>query len=147
MSLRLFVGFEPEPVGFCVDDVGKGYSELGREFAGVELSVGQWQKVALGRAMMRATPLLLVLDEPTASLDAPTEHALFERFAGAAREVAATTGGITILVSHRFSTVRMADLILVMGGGRIVESGSHEELMDADGVYAQLYRLQAKAYR
>ena len=122
-------------------------TQLGREFAGVELSVGQWQKVALGRAMMRATLLLLVLDEPTASLDAPTEHALFERFAGAAREVAATTGGITILVSHRFSTVRMADLILVMGGGRIVESGSHEELMDADGVYAQLYRLQAKAYR
>jgi ATP-binding cassette subfamily B protein len=123
-------------------------TQLGRDFQdGVELSLGQWQKVALGRAMMRTAPLLLVLDEPTASLDAPTEHALFERFAGAARGVAARSGAITILVSHRFSTVRMADLILVVGGGRIAEAGDHAALVRAGGLYAQLYELQARAYR
>ena len=125
----------------------EGYdSQLGRDLGGVELSVGQWQKVALGRAMMRTTPLVLMLDEPTASLDAPTEHALFERFAGAAREVASDTGGVTILVSHRFSTVRMADCIVVLGDGRVLEAGSHAELMQRDGTYADLYRLQARAY-
>ncbi len=122
-------------------------TQLGRQFDGVELSVGQWQKIALGRAMLRDAPLLLVLDEPTASLDAPTEHALFERFAGAADEVARTTGGITLLISHRFSTVRMADLIVVVTQGRIAETGSHDELVAADGLYAELYRLQARAYR
>ena len=122
-------------------------TQLGRDFdGGVELSVGQWQKVALGRAMMREAPLVLVLDEPTASLDAPTEHALFERFAGAAREAAAHNGAITVLVSHRFSTVRMADLIVVVAGGRVAEAGSHDQLMDADGMYAELYRLQARGY-
>lgn len=121
-------------------------SQLGRDLGGVELSVGQWQKVALGRAMMRTAPLILMLDEPTASLDAPTEHALFERFAGAAREVASDTGGVTILVSHRFSTVRMADCIVVLGHGRVLEMGSHVELMQRDGTYADLYRLQARAY-
>jgi ATP-binding cassette subfamily B protein len=121
-------------------------SQLGRQFDGVELSVGQWQKVALARAMVRDQPLLLVLDEPTASLDAPTEHALFERFASAARALANTTGGVTVLVSHRFSTVRMADLIIVLADGRIVERGSHDELIGADGLYAELYRLQARAY-
>jgi ATP-binding cassette subfamily B protein len=123
-------------------------TQLGREFdGGVDLSVGQWQKVALARAMMRASPLLLVLDEPTASLDAPTEHSLFEQFALAARDVAAGTGAITILVSHRFSTVRMADLILVIADGRVAEAGSHEELIRHDGIYAELYELQAAAYR
>ena len=122
-------------------------TQLGRQFDGIDLSVGQWQKVALGRAMMRDTPLLLVLDEPTASLDAPTEHALFEQFAGAARDVASSTGGITVLVSHRFSTVRMADLIVVLAHGEIIETGPHDELMQADGAYAQLYRIQARAYR
>jgi ATP-binding cassette subfamily B protein len=123
-------------------------TQLGRDFQdGVELSLGQWQKVALGRAMMRTAPLLLVLDEPTASLDAATEHALFERFAGAARGVAARSGAITILVSHRFSTVRMADLILVVAGGRIAEAGEHAALVRAGGLYAQLYELQARAYR
>jgi ATP-binding cassette subfamily B protein len=121
-------------------------SQLGRQFDGVDLSTGQWQKVALGRAMMRDRPLLLILDEPTASLDAPTEHALFERFAGAAKEVAATTGGITILISHRFSTVRMADFIVVLADGAVAEHGSHDHLIAADGLYAELYRLQARAY-
>src|SRR5205823_9426259 len=101
-------------------------TQLGRQFDGVDISIGQWQKLALGRAMMRSQPLLLILDEPTASLDAPTEHALFERFAGAAREAASMSGGITVLVSHRFSTVRMADLIVVLSHGQVVEQGSHE---------------------
>jgi ATP-binding cassette subfamily B protein len=123
-------------------------TQLGREFqGGVELSLGQWQKVALGRAMMRTAPLLVVLDEPTASLDAPTEHALFERFAGAARRAAAHSGAITVLISHRFSTVRMADLILVVAGGRIAEIGDHAALIRAGGVYAELYELQRRAYR
>jgi ATP-binding cassette subfamily B protein len=122
-------------------------TQLGASFdGGAELSGGQWQKLALGRAMMRTAPLLLVLDEPTASLDAQTEHALFERYAGAARRVAGN-GAITMLVSHRFSTVRMAELIVVVAGGRVVEVGSHAELMSSGGLYAELYELQAHAYR
>jgi ATP-binding cassette, subfamily B, bacterial len=123
-------------------------TQLGRYFeGGVDLSLGQWQKVALGRAMMRERILLLMLDEPTASLDAPTEHALFEHFATAAREYAQASGAITLLVSHRFSTVRMADLILVIASGRIVERGTHAELLRKAGLYAELYGLQARAYR
>lgn len=113
---------------------------------GVELSGGQWQLLALARAMMRARPLLLVLDEPTAALDPGREHALFERYAAAARVAATGTGGVTVLVSHRFSTVRMADLIVVVDGGRIVERGSHAELLAAGGLYAELFRIQARAY-
>ena len=111
---------------------------------GVEVSFGQWQKIALARGFMRDEPLLLVLDEPTAALDAETEHALFERYAAAARN---GDGRITILVSHRFSTVRMADLIVVLDGARVVEVGSHEELMAKGGSYAELYGIQAAAYR
>jgi ATP-binding cassette subfamily B protein len=123
-------------------------TQLGREFGdGVELSIGQWQKIAIGRAMMRPNPLVLVLDEPTASLDAQTEHALFDRFAAAARETAATTGAITVLVSHRFSTVRMADVIVVITEGGVRECGSHSELVAAGGLYAELYEMQARSYR
>jgi ATP-binding cassette subfamily B protein len=123
-------------------------TQLGRDFeGGHELSQGQWQKVALGRAMMRPAPLLVILDEPTASLDSATEHALFERFAGAARRAAVGAGAVTLLVSHRFSTVRMADLILVVAGGRIAEMGDHAALVRAGGVYAELYELQRRAYR
>ena len=121
---------------------------------GVDVSFGQWQKLALARGFMRDDPLLLVLDEPTAALDAETEHALFERYAAAARRSpgAAGTGNgaggrVTLLVSHRFSTVRMADLIVVLDGARLVESGAHEALMAAGGRYAELYRMQATAYR
>jgi ATP-binding cassette, subfamily B, bacterial len=112
---------------------------------GAEVSFGQWQKLALARGFMRDAPLLLILDEPTAALDAETEHALFERFAEASR-AHVTTGRLTVLVSHRFSTVRMADLIVVMDGSHVVEFGSHEELMDHDGQYAELFRIQAAAY-
>jgi ATP-binding cassette, subfamily B, bacterial len=121
---------------------------------GVEVSFGQWQKLALARGFMRECPLLLVLDEPTAALDAETEHALFERYAAAAREghsgaarQQAPDGRITILVSHRFSTVRMADFIVVLAGSRVVESGTHEALLAKGGQYADLYRIQASGYR
>ncbi|MGW5363846.1 ABC transporter ATP-binding protein [Actinopolymorpha pittospori] len=113
---------------------------------GVDLSFGQWQKVALARGFMRDGTLLQILDEPTAALDAETEHQLFESFARQARS-GATGGRITVLVSHRFSTVRMADLILVLQGSRLVEVGSHEQLMAAAGTYAELFGIQAKAYQ
>ncbi len=113
---------------------------------GVDLSFGQWQKLALARGFMREQPLLLVLDEPTAALDAETEHALFERYAEAARGKT-SDGRITILVSHRFSTVRMASLIVVLDGAKLVESGSHDQLMAKGGQYSQLYGIQAAAYR
>jgi ATP-binding cassette subfamily B protein len=115
--------------------------------SGVDLSFGQWQKLALARGFMRDEPLLLVLDEPTAALDAETEHALFERYAAAARGDRSENGRVTILVSHRFSTVRMADLIVVLDGARLVEAGTHEELMAKRGQYAELYEIQAAGYR
>jgi ATP-binding cassette subfamily B protein len=96
---------------------------------------------------MRDAPLLLVLDEPTAALDAETEHALFERYAAAARNGLAFNGRVTLLVSHRFSTVRMADLIVVLDGAHVVEVGTHEDLMARRGQYAELYNIQAAAYR
>jgi ATP-binding cassette subfamily B protein len=113
---------------------------------GVEVSFGQWQKVALARGFMRDEPLVLVLDEPTAALDAETEHALFERYADAAPD-ATGNGRVTVLVSHRFSTVRMADLIVVLDGSRLVEVGTHDELMATRGQYADLFQIQAGAYR
>ncbi|MDX6398460.1 MAG: ATP-binding cassette, subfamily bacterial [Gaiellaceae bacterium] len=122
-------------------------TQLGKTHTdGAELSGGQWQKVALARAMMRERPLLLILDEPTSALDAHAEHELFERYAESARAVARATGAIAVFVSHRFSTVRMADLIVVVAEGRVVERGSHEELVARGGVYAELFALQAAAY-
>ncbi|MCW2933718.1 MAG: transporter ATPase/permease [Actinomycetia bacterium] len=132
-----------------VDRLADGLdTQLGKSHSdGAELSGGQWQKLALGRAMMREGPLLLVLDEPTSALDPEAEHALFERYAEQARRVGAVTGAVTVLVSHRFSTVRMADLIVVIRDGRVAETGSHARLVAAGGLYAELFGIQAAAYR
>jgi ATP-binding cassette, subfamily B, bacterial len=134
--------------GDVVERLPEGlHSQLGSTWpGGQELSFGQWQKLALSRGYMRVAPLLMVLDEPTAALDAETEHELFERYADGARRDE-SPGSITILVSHRFSTVRMADLIVVLDGSRLAEVGSHDELMQRNGPYADLYRIQAAAYQ
>ena len=112
---------------------------------GVDLSGGQWQRLALARGMMR-TPLVRVLDEPTAALDALTEHELFTRYADAAHS-GRQSGTVTILVTHRFSTVTAADLIIVLSQGRIIEQGNHQELLAARGHYADLYNTQARGYQ
>ena len=125
-------------------------TQLGPTWAdGVDVSYGQWQKLALARGFMRDEPLLVALDEPTAALDAETEHQLFERYASRAREARRSrrNGSVTILVSHRFSTVRMADLIVVLDGARVAETGSHDELLARGGRYAELYQIQARAYQ
>jgi ATP-binding cassette subfamily B protein len=123
-----------------------GDTRLGARWeGGVDLSTGQWQTLALARALMRRDPLVVFFDEPTASLDAATEHALFERFARAARENVAR-GAVTVLVSHRFSTVRTADLILVIADAGIAELGTHDQLVLRDGLYAELYSMQVHAY-
>ncbi|HEU5271873.1 MAG TPA: ABC transporter ATP-binding protein [Jatrophihabitans sp.] len=123
-------------------------TQLGTSFTeGSELSGGQWQKLALGRTLMRRTPLLLVLDEPTSALDPEAEHRLFEQYAEQARQIRRSAGAITLIVSHRFSTVRMADLIVVVQDGRILETGDHAALMRNGGLYAELFGLQAGAYR
>jgi ATP-binding cassette subfamily B protein len=126
-----------------IERLSSGYqTQLGKWFKdGQELSGGQWQKVALARAFMRTGADVLVLDEPTAAMDARAEAEIFEHFRSLARE------RITILISHRFSTVRMADQIAVLDRGRIIEQGSHEALMALGGHYAQLFSLQARGYR
>jgi ATP-binding cassette, subfamily B, bacterial len=121
---------------------------IGKEYGdGVELSFGQWQKLALGRAMMRDRPLVLILDEPTASLDAYTEHAIFERYARESERAGGELGAITILISHRFSTVLMADLVVVLEKGLVAQTGTHDLLVGVPGPYQDLYELQSRAYR
>jgi len=124
-----------------IHSLPKGYDTvLGGWFeAGQELSAGQWQKLAVSRAFMRDAEVF-ILDEPTASIDAEGEHELFQRFKALAAE------RIAIIISHRFSTVRMADRIAVLHGGRLEELGSHQELLARDGRYAHLFRLQAQGY-
>ncbi|MGI9174244.1 MAG: ABC transporter ATP-binding protein, partial [Rhodothermales bacterium] len=125
-----------------IEKLPEGYEQMvGRRFAtGVDLSGGEWQKIALGRASMREAQLL-ILDEPTAALDARAEYEVFQRFKDL------TQSKTAVLISHRFSTVRMADRILVLDGGRLLEIGTHEELLEADGRYAELFNLQAAGYR
>jgi ATP-binding cassette subfamily B protein len=124
-----------------VEKLPQKYEQMiGRRFAdGVDLSGGEWQKLALARAYMRDAQVL-ILDEPTAALDARSEHEVFQRFAEL------TTGKMAVLISHRFSTVRMADRILVLEGGRLLEEGNHEDLLNRDGRYAELFELQARGY-
>ncbi len=126
-----------------IERMPNGYeTQLGRWFKdGQELSVGQWQKMALARAFMRRDADILVLDEPTASMDAAAEAEVFQRFRNLSTE------RMGIVISHRFSTVRMADQIVVLDGGKIVERGSHEQLMAETGRYAHLFQLQAAGYR
>lgn len=125
-----------------ISKLPEGYEQMiGRRFAkGVDLSGGEWQKIALGRAYMRDAQLL-ILDEPTAALDARAEHEVFLRFAELTR------GKTAVLISHRFSTVRMADRILVIERGQLLELGSHQELLALNGRYAELFRLQARGYQ
>jgi ATP-binding cassette subfamily B protein len=139
-------GADDVVVKLCTDERNGLDTQLGPTWPdGVEVSFGQWQKLALARGFMRDEPLVLVLDEPTAALDAETEHALFERYADFARN-AGGAERLTVLVSHRFSTVRMADLIVVLDGARVAEVGTHDDLMAAGGQYAELYTIQATAY-
>ena len=119
---------------------------LGKTYQhGEELSGGQWQRLAIARGMMPTTPLCLVLDEPTAALDPAAEQALYDHYRQAASSIE-VAGAITILISHRFSSVRMADLIVVFDNGTIIETGSHDALLTADGAYARMYHRQASAY-
>jgi ATP-binding cassette, subfamily B, bacterial len=125
----------------AIDALPEGYDTvLSRQFGGVDLSMGQWQRVALARAFLRDAPLV-VLDEPTAALDPRAERDLFETVASLYRSRSA------VLISHRLSSVRFADRICVLAGGRITESGAHEELVTAGGAYAELFEMQARAYR
>ena len=130
-------------VGELPDGLG---TLLGPSIGGRSLSQGQWQRLALARGLMRQAPLLVVLDEPTASLDAPSEAGLFARYAQAARRLGEMAGTITVLVSHRFSSVHMADQIIVLDGGRVAGTGDHAALLARPGIYAELFTLQAEGY-
>ncbi|MFH8729273.1 ABC transporter ATP-binding protein [Streptomyces termitum] len=121
--------------------LGKGYGD------GTELSGGQWQLLGLARCLVREDPLLMLLDEPASALDAAAEHALFERFTDAADRARSDSGSLTLFISHRFSTVRSADLIVVLEKGAVREQGGHDGLLAARGLYAELFELQARAYQ
>ncbi|WNF30708.1 ABC transporter ATP-binding protein [Streptomyces sp. C11-1] len=121
--------------------LGKGYGD------GAELSGGQWQLLGLARCLLREDPLLMLLDEPASALDAAAEHELFQRFTDAADRARSDSGSLTLFISHRFSTVRSADLIVVLENGTVHEHGSHDQLLARRGLYAELFELQARAYR
>lgn len=162
LALRESVGIGHLPTAFADDEVtsalGRARADrlgeqigldgvLGSGYAdGRDLSGGQWQTVGFARTLMRPDPLLLVLDEPGSALDALAEQRLVDAYQETAREVAATVGGVTVFVTHRLSTVQLADRIVVLDEGRMVEQGSHEELLAAGGRYAHLWELQARAY-
>lgn len=141
-TMRIEDAAEKSLADSVVSKLAEGYDQmLGRRFSkGVDLSGGEWQKVALGRAYMRDAQIL-ILDEPTAALDARAEYEVFERFSEL------TKAKTAVLISHRFSTVRMADRILVLKDGEMVEIGSHQELVNKDGLYAELFALQAQGYK
>ena len=126
-----------------IDKLSKGFDTiLGRTFdEGVDLSGGEWQKLALSRAFMRERAQILILDEPTAALDALAEYEIFKRFADL------TKGKTTLFISHRFSTVRMAQHILVLQDGQLTEEGTHDELMASEGQYKRMFDTQADRYR
>ena len=136
---RTLGGAQPGDLGAAAA-VRHDARRLVREGPGA-VSAGQWQKLAVARAFMREDAEVLILDEPTASIDAEAEHALFERFQALAAD------RIAIVISHRFSTVRMADQIAVLHNGQVEELGSHDELIAKDGRYAHLFHLQARGYR
>jgi len=141
-KLRIETAAQRSLANTVIEKLANKYDQmLGRRFEnGVELSGGEWQKIALGRAYMRDAQLL-ILDEPTSSLDARAEHEVFQRFADL------TKGKTAVLISHRFSTVRMADRILVLDNGEMLEIGTHEELLALNGRYAELFHLQAESYQ
>ncbi len=143
-------------VGWALDEAGAATvvrrlpdgldTHLGKAYRdGAELSGGQWQRLAIARGMMPQRPLCLVLDEPTAALDPAAEQALYDRYRRTASAIG-DDGAVTLLISHRFSSVRMADLIVVLADGAVAEQGMHEDLLAADGHYARMYRQQAAAY-
>lgn len=130
-----------------VEGLADGWrTQLGTRFGGADLSGGQWQRLALARGLLRRSPLLQVLDEPTSAIDPAAERALFAQYVRSAARARQEARSITLFVSHRFSTVRQADRILVVSGGTVAEYGSHHELMARRGIYAELYRLSAHAY-
>ncbi|MEV6930135.1 ABC transporter ATP-binding protein [Dactylosporangium sp. NPDC051485] len=146
---REAVGVAVERAGADVlaERVGGPDALLGMAYGdGQDLSGGQWQRVGFARTLMRTRPLLLALDEPASALDAMAEQRLVDAYQAMAKEVAVMVGGVTLFVTHRLSTVRLADLVVVLDGGRIVEQGTHDELVALDGRYAQLYASQARAY-
>jgi ATP-binding cassette subfamily B protein len=123
-------------------------TQLGRQFdGGTDLSGGQWQRLAIARGLLRQEPLLMLMDEPTSALDPEAEATILESYVARAREAGRRTGAITVIVSHRMSTVRAADRIAFLHQGRVVEEGTHDELVALGGRYAELFDLQASGYR